>query len=128
VRAGMVKPVFAQCYHIIAQNGPAKFDPHILPPPAFLQTAPLRVNRQVGLCSAFILHPLGLMVDAGLTGAATPFCLHNAITRLVPRSQTSTAPVRWKAPAISELVGFESCRPESCSTIIGCAIFRAPDV
>jgi hypothetical protein len=33
-------------------------------------------------------------------GAAAPCFLHIAITRFVPRPQTSTAPVRWKAAAV----------------------------
>lgn len=47
------------------------------------------------------------------TGGAAPCCLHRSITRLVPRPQISTAPVRWKASAIKGLVGFDLWGPDS---------------
>jgi hypothetical protein len=49
--------------------------------------------------------------------AASPS--HASITRLVPRPQISTAPVRWKASAMRGFLGMEGCGPDSDAAVRG---------
>jgi len=55
-------------------------------------------------------------------GSAMPSARHASMTRLVPRPETSMAPVLWNAPASSGLRGIERCSVTFTSSKLTSAI------